>query len=313
MTNYLVTGGAGFIGSHIVETLVERGERVRVLDNLSTGRWDNIAPFLDHIEFISGDLRDEKTVRQAVAGIDYVFHQAAIPSVIRSVQDPIPTEMANVVGTLNLLLAARDSGVRRLVYASSASVYGDSLILPKVETMMPSPKSPYGVSKLAMEYHCRVFTELYGLETVGLRYFNVFGPRQDPTSEYAAVIPKFITAMLRGQPPRIYGDGMQSRDFIYVSNVVGANLLAATAPDMSGHVFNAAFGSRYTLLELVAVLNEILGTHIEPAFEPARPGDVKHSQADIGLIQRCGYQLQVDFWAGLQKTVEWFNANGINI
>jgi UDP-glucose 4-epimerase len=308
MTHYLVTGGAGFIGSHIVETLLEDGKRARVLDNLSTGRKENIAPFLDQVEFIEGDLRDEDTVRRAVEGIDYVLHQGAIPSVNRSVQDPIPTETANVVGTLNLLLAARDAGVRRVVYASSSSVYGDSPTLPKIETMPSRPKSPYAVSKMAAEYHCRVFTELHHLETVGLRYFNVFGPRQDPTSEYAAVIPKFITAMLRGEVPTIYGDGTQSRDFTYVSNVVAANLLATTAPGMAGRVFNAALGARYTLLKLVDTLNEILGTQIQPIFDPARPGDVKHSQADISLIKECGYRAQVDFRTGLAKTVKWYAA-----
>jgi nucleoside-diphosphate-sugar epimerase len=308
MTFYLVTGGAGFIGSHIVEALVEDGARVRVLDNLSTGRRENIASSLDAIEFVEGDLRDLDTVRQAVEDVDYVLHQAAIASVIRSVRDPIPTETANVVGTLNLLLGARDAGVRRVVYASSSSVYGDTPTLPKVESMPLSPKSPYAVSKLAMEYHCRVFTDLHGLETVGLRYFNVFGPRQDPTSEYAAVIPKFITAMLRGDRPIIYGDGTQSRDFTYVSNVVAANLLAATTPDMAGRVFNAAVGARYTLLELVENLNAILGTKIAPIFEAERPGDVKHSQASISLIKEYGYETPVDFRAGLEKTIDWYTA-----
>ena len=306
MADYLVTGGAGFIGSHIVETLIKRGEHVRVLDNLSTGRKENIASFLDRIEFIEGDLRDEEVVRRAVDGVDYVLHQAAVASVIRSVKDPIPTETANVVGTLNLLLAARDAGVRRLVYASSSSVYGDSPTLPKVETMPPRPKSPYAVSKLAVEYHCHIFYELFGLETVGLRYFNVFGPRQDPTSEYAAVIPKFVTAMLRGESPTIYGDGTQSRDFTYVSNVVRANLLAVTEPGMVGRVFNTAVGTRYTLLELVAMLNEILGTRVEPIFAPPRPGDVKHSLADINQIEECGYKAKVDFQAGLQKMADWY-------
>jgi nucleoside-diphosphate-sugar epimerase len=308
LTHYLVTGGAGFIGSHIVETLLGRSEGIRVLDNLSTGRWENVAPFLDQIEFIEGDLRDEGAVRRAAEGIDYVLHQAAIPSVARSVEDPISSETANVVGTLNLLLAARDAGVRRVVFASSSAIYGDSPTLPKVETMPPRPKSPYAISKLAGEYHCQVFAELHGLETVSLRYFNVFGPRQDPSSEYSAVIPKFITAMLGGESPTIYGDGTQSRDFTHVSNVVATNLLATTAPDMAGRVFNVAVGSRYTLLELVAMLNEILGTHIQPVFSPARPGDVKHSQADINLIRGCGYQVQLDFRAGLQKTVEWYAA-----
>ena len=306
--HYLVTGGAGFIGSHIVEALVADGQRVRVLDNLSTGRWENIVSFGDAVEFIVGDLRDADVVRQAVEGIDYVLHQGAIVSVNRSVRDPIPTETTNVVGTLNLLLAARDAGVRRVVYASSSSVYGDTPTLPKVETMPSHPKSPYAVSKMAMEYHCRAFTDLHNLETVGLRYFNVFGPRQDPASEYAAVIPKFITAMLRGERPTIYGDGTQSRDFTYVSNVVAANLLAATAPDMVGRVFNAAVGDRYTLLELIDTLNEIMGTQIEPIFAPERLGDVKHSQADVRLIKKCGYRAKEDFRGGLQKTVEWYAA-----
>jgi len=308
MACYLVTGGAGFIGSHIVEALVERGEDVRVVDNLSTGRLENIVPFLESVTFIEGDLCDEQTVRRAAERVDYVFHQAAIPSVVRSVRDPIRTEMANVVGTLNLLLAARETGVRRVVFASSSSVYGDSPTLPKVETMVPNPKSPYAVSKLAVEQHCRVVTELHGLETVGLRYFNVFGPRQDPTSEYSAVIPRFITAMLRGQRPTIYGDGTRSRDFTHVANVVAANLLAVTVPDIGGRVFNVAAGNRYTLLELIAGLNEILGTNIEPLFAPDRPGDVDHSQADVGLIRKCGFQVQLDFYEGLRKTVEWYAA-----
>jgi UDP-glucose 4-epimerase len=310
MANYLITGGAGFIGSHIAETLIGNGNLVRVLDNLSTGRSENIASFLDHVEFTEGDLRDDDAVQQAVEGVDYVFHQAAIPSVTYSVQNPISTETANVVGTLNLLQASRDAGVRRVVYASSASIYGDSPTLPKVETMLPRPKSPYAVSKMAIEHHCRVFTELFGLETVGLRYFNVFGPRQDPASEYAAVIPKFITSMLRGGAPTIYGDGTQSRDFTYVSNVVAANLLALTAPNMVGGVFNAAAGIRYTLLELVAGLNEILGARIDPLFAPSQPGDVKHSQSDIASIEANGYKVKIDFWEGLQKTVEWYSANG---
>jgi nucleoside-diphosphate-sugar epimerase len=214
-----------------------------------------------------------------------------------------------VVGTINLLLAARDAGVRRVVFASSSSVYGDTPNLPKIETMPPHPQSPYAISKLAGEYHCQVFAALHGLEAVGLRYFNVFGPRQDPNSEYSAVIPKFISAMLSGQSPTIYGDGTQSRDFTHVSNVVAANLLATTAPDMPGRVFNVAVGTRYTLLELIAMLNEILGTRIEPLFAPARPGDVKHSLADINLIGGCGYQVQLDFRAGLQKTVDWYAAH----
>jgi nucleoside-diphosphate-sugar epimerase len=310
MSTYLVTGGAGFIGSHIVETLVGRGECVRVLDNLSTGRRENIASFLDRIEFVQGDVRDEQAVRQAVEGVDYVLHQAAIPSVTQSVEDPLSTEMTNVLGTLNLLLAAREAGVRRVVCASSCAIYGDSPDLPKVETMPPAPKSPYAVSKLALEHHCQVFADLYGLPTVALRYFNVFGPRQDPTSDYSAVIPRFITAMLRGQAPTIYGDGKQSRDFIYVSNVVEANLLAATAPGMAGEMFNVATGSRHNLLDLVSALNDVLGAPIEPHFAPARPADVLHSQADISLIEQHGYRVKMDFWQGLQETVEWYRLHG---
>jgi UDP-glucose 4-epimerase len=230
MSLYLVTGGAGFIGSNIVEELVRSGERVRVLDNFSTGRRDNLAPFIDHIELVEGDLLDLATVRRAMEGVDYVLHQAALPSVQRSVEDPLTTHTNNTTGTLHLLLAARDAGVKRFIFASSSSVYGDTPTLPKEESMLPCPKSPYAASKLTGEYYCRTFTEVYGLETVCLRYFNVFGPRQDPASQYAAVIPLFITAMLEGRPPTVYGDGLQSRDFTYVANVVQANLSAVVAP-----------------------------------------------------------------------------------
>jgi len=307
LTLYLVTGGAGFVGSHIAEELVHRGEQVRVLDNFSTGRRENLAPLLEHIELIEGDLRHLPTVRCAVDGVTYVLHQGAIPSVPRSVADPLASNEANVTGTLHLLVAARDAEVKRMVYASSSSVYGDSPALPKQEDMIPAPKSPYAVSKLAGEYYCRTFTEVYGLETVCLRYFNVFGPRQDPASQYAAVIPKFITAMLRGEPPTVYGDGHQSRDFTHVSNVVQANLLAATAPDVAGQVFNIACGRHYTLLDLIAILNNILGIHVTPVHTDPRPGDVRHSLADVTAAQKAlGYQVEVDFYEGLRRTVAWF-------
>ena len=310
MTFYLVTGGAGFIGSHIVEELIRRGEPVRVLDNFSTGRRENIAPFLEHIELIEGDLRDLPTVHRAVEGVDYVLHQAALSSVPRSVADPLASNAANVTGTLHLLVAARDAGVKRVVYASSSSAYGDSPTLPKQEDMPTAPKSPYAVSKLAGEQYCRAFTEVYGLETVSLRYFNVFGPRQDPASQYAAVIPKFITAMLQGEPPTVYGDGHQSRDFTYVANVVHANLLAATAPGVAGRVFNVACGQRYTLLDLIAILNEILDTHITPIHTDPRPGDVRHSLADVTAAQEAlGYRAEMDFREGLRRTVVWYRGS----
>jgi len=307
MATYLVTGGAGFIGSNIVHQLVARGEAVRVLDNFSTGRRENLAGVADRIELIEGDLRDPDPCRRAVDGVDYVLHQGAIPSVQRSVDDPFTTNDANITGTLNLLIAARDAGVRRVVYASSSSVYGDSPTLPKHETMTPRPKSPYAVSKLTAEYYCQVFTEVYGLETVSLRYFNVFGPRQDPTSHYAAVIPIFITALLQGQPVTVHGDGLQSRDFTYVSNNVEANLLAATAPDVSGGIFNIACGKRYTLLELLDVLSNIIEVKVEKVHTESRPGDVRHSLASISQAEaQLGYQMSVDFEEGLRRTVAWY-------
>lgn len=307
MTFYLVTGGAGFIGSHIVAELVRRGQRVRVFDDFSTGKEANLAEVRQAIELVRGDLRDLEAVRRAVSGVDYVLHQGALPSVIRSVDDPLTSDACNVVGTLNLLLAARDAGVRRVVYASSSAVYGDSPTLPKHEDMRPAPKSPYAVSKLAGEHYCQAFTEVYGLETVCLRYFNVFGPCQDPASQYAAVIPLFITALLRGEPPNVHGDGQQSRDFTYVTNNVQANLLAATAPDVAGQVFNVACGKRYTLLELLDVLGDILNTEVTPVHTDPRPGDVRHSLADIGKAQRAlGYRVGVSFEEGLRHTVAWY-------
>lgn len=278
---YLVTGGAGFIGSNIVEELVKRDEKVRVLDNFSTGKRENLLPFLNKIELIEGDIRSYHIVREAVNEVDFVLHQVALPSVPRSIKDPITTNDINVGGTLNILEASKDSAVKRVIYASSSSVYGDSEVLPKKENMAPNPLSPYAVSKLTGEKYCQVFYKIYGLETVCLRYFNVFGPRQDPTSQYSAVIPKFFAAMKEGKKINIYGDGKQSRDFTYVSNVVEANLLACTGNNISGEVFNVACGERHTIIELVNELNIIMGNDIKPSFKKDRRGDVKHSLADI--------------------------------
>lgn len=312
MTTYLVTGGAGFIGSNIVLELVRRGERVRVLDNFATGRRSNLAGVEDRVDLVEGDLRQLPDVEKAVEGVDVVLHQGALGSVPRSVADPLATHEANATGTLHLLWAARRAGIRRVVNASSSSVYGDTPTLPKVEDMLPTPRSPYPVSKLAGEQYCRVFAEVYGLETVSLRYFNVFGPRQDPTSQYAAVIPKFIRAMLRGERPVIFGDGTQSRDFTFVANVVEANLLAAEAPAgaLDGAVCNVACGGRITLLDLVATLNAILGTGLEPVFQGPRPGDVLHSHAAIARAERLfGYRPRVEFAEGIRRTVEWIRTH----
>ena len=307
MSFYLVTGGAGFIGSNIVEELVRRGERVRILDNFSTGKRENIALFLEDVELIESDLRHLDTVRQATEGVDYILHQGAIPSVPKSIDNPLATDESNVRGTLNLLVAARDARVKRVVYASSSATYGDTPTLPKTERMKPAPLSPYAVSKLAGEHYCQVFYQVYGLETVALRYFNVFGPRQDPTSQYAAVIPKFVTAMLRGEHPVIYGDGEQTRDFSHVTNVVQANLLAATVPGVGGQVFNIACGQRYNLLELVATINRILGTDIAPVHTAPRAGDIKHSLADIARAREMlGYQVEVEFEEGLRRLIVWY-------
>lgn len=307
MSNFLITGGAGFIGSNIARELLARGETVRVFDNFSTGRRVNLEDVLAEVELIEGDLRQLDDCRRAVRGVDYVLHQGAIPSVQRSVDNPLASHQVNATGTLNLLVAARDAGVRRLVCASSSSIYGDSPTLPKREEMTPQPKSPYAVSKLAAEKYCQAFTQVYGLETVCLRYFNVFGPRQDPTSQYSAVIPLFIKAMLAGESPTIHGDGLQSRDFTFVRNVIEANLLAATAPGVAGQVFNVACGQRYTLLDLITLLNEILETQIEPVFDSARSGDVKHSLADISrAANMLNYKVLVDFKEGLRRTTEWY-------
>jgi UDP-glucose 4-epimerase len=312
MATYLVTGGAGFIGSNIVDELLTRGARVRVLDNFSTGREDNVAEFGSRVDLIRGDVRDEEAVDHAVKGVDFVLHQAALASVPRSIADPTSNNQVNVQGTLNILLAAKKHGVKRVVYASSSSVYGDSEELPKVETMTPNPKSPYAVAKLAAEYYCRVFGELYGVPTVSLRYFNVFGPRQDPNSQYSAVIPLFVKALLEGKAPNIYGDGETSRDFTFISNVVNANLLACEANITGARVYNIACGGRYTLNQLFAALRDRIGSQVEPVYGPTRPGDVKHSMAGIERIQReLGYQVGTSFEEGIDRTVQWYQTVGL--
>ena len=312
MATYLVTGGAGFIGSNIVDELLKRGARVRVLDNFSTGREDNVQEFASRVDLIRGDVRDEDAVDRAVKGVDYVLHQAALASVPRSIADPTSNNQVNAQGTLNILLAAKKHGVKRVVYASSSSVYGDSQELPKVESMTPNPKSPYAVAKLAAEYYCRVFGELYGVPTVSLRYFNVFGPRQDPNSQYSAVIPLFVKALLEGKSPNIYGDGEQSRDFTFISNVVNANLLACEANVTGARVYNIACGGRYTLNQLFAALRERIGGDVEPVYGPPRAGDVKHSMAGIERIQReLGYQVGPSFEEGIDRTVQWYQTVGL--
>ena len=308
MSLYLITGGAGFIGSNLVAELLNRGEHVRVLDNFATGKRDNLDAFAGQIEIIEGDLRSYHLVQEAVQDVNYVLHQGALPSVPRSVRDPLTSHEVNVSGTLNLLQAARSAGVKRLVFASSSSIYGDNPALPKQETMSPQPLSPYAISKLAAEQYCQTFWRLYGFETVCLRYFNVFGPRQDPTSQYSAVIPKFITAILNERQVTIHGDGSQSRDFTFVANVVQANLLACTATKAAGSVFNIACGQRYTLLDLVDQLAKIIGKQADVVHTAPRPGDVPHSLADISQAQSVlGYRPEIDFTTGLAKTVAWFS------
>jgi UDP-glucose 4-epimerase len=308
MTLSLVTGGAGFIGSHLVEALLARGQRVRVLDNFSTGSPANLAAVREDVEIVDGDITDLETVKAAMRGVSVVYHQAALASVPRSVADPVATHRACADGTLNVLLAARDEGVRRVVYAASSSAYGNSERLPKRESDPTNPLSPYAVAKLTGEHYCAAFTNVYGLETVRLRYFNVFGPRQPPDSPYAAVIPRFVRALLAGDSPRIHGDGRQSRDFTYIDNVVQANLLAATAPGVGGRVYNVACGGRISLLELVARLNGLLGTDIAPIHEAPRPGDVKHSEADISRARaELGYRPLIDIEEGLQRCIAWYS------
>lgn len=309
MTVSLVTGGAGFIGSHLVEALLAEGHEVRVVDNFATGKRENLSPSIDKIKLYEISITDAAALQEAMEGVNYVFHQAAIPSVPRSVADPVTCHEVNVTGTFNVLNAARLASVKRVVYAASSSAYGDIEGDYKQEDMTPRPLSPYGAAKLAGEYYMQVFYRVYGLETVCLRYFNVFGPRQDPKSEYAAVIPKFATAMLEGKSPTIYGDGTQSRDFTYIENTVKGNLLAATSPIAPGQVINLACGQRYTLLDLVNVINDYLGTNIKPTFAPPRTGDIKHSLADISKAEELlGYAPATLFKDGVSNTVNWFAA-----
>jgi nucleoside-diphosphate-sugar epimerase len=309
MAFYLVTGGAGFIGSHLAEFLADRGHRVRVLDNLLTGRFENMASFLDRVEFIQGDIRDIATCRRAVEGVDYILHQAALPSVPRSIENPGLAHDINVNGTLNILIAARDAGVRNVVLASSSSVYGDDPELPKREGREGRPLSPYALTKLVNEKYGRMFFELYGLRTVSLRYFNVFGPRQDPASQYAAVIPLFITSVLNGKAPVIYGDGEQSRDFTYVANVVEANITAAECGAGAGEVFNVACGESLTVNGLLAAVNRVLGADVRPRYEDPRPGDVRHSLADIARAREVlAYAPRVTFEEGLRRTAAWYRS-----
>lgn len=307
---YVVTGGAGFIGSHIAERLLRDGNQVRIIDNLSTGKPSNLERLRGYgsqLTFHETSITDRDALPAVFQGARYVFHQAALPSVPRSIEDPLTTHEYNVTGTLNVLVAARDAGVQRVAYAASSSAYGDIEGEFKREDMPPKPLSPYGVSKLAGEYYCQTFTEVYGLETVALRYFNVFGPYQDETSHYAAVIPKFVAAMQAGHPPTIYGDGTQSRDFTYIDNVVHGNLLAIGAPGAGGQMMNLATGGKINLLELVNKLNHLLGTSFEPILADARPGDIKHSRADIDRARDLlDFSPVVDFDTGLARTVEWF-------
>lgn len=310
MSVYLVSGGAGFIGSHIVSELVRRKQTIRVLDDFSTGKPQNLADIRDEVEIVEGDIRDFSLVKQVTKGVDFVLHQAALPSVERSIKDPMATNQVNLDGTLNLLEASKLNKIKSFVFASSSSVYGNTPKLPKKEKMPPDPLSPYALSKLASERYCKLFFELYGLPTVCLRYFNVFGPRQDPQSHYAAVIPRFILALVKGHRPTIYGDGRQSRDFTYVDNVVKANLLACENRSGRGEVFNIACGHRFTVNQLYKILSHRLGNRQEPDYTKARPGDVRHSLADISKSKKVlGYSIEVDFQTGLKQTVDWFLTN----
>ncbi len=314
MALYLVTGAAGFIGSSLCRALLAKGEKVRGFDNFSTGKPDNVAPFQSKMDFREADLLDTAALKSACDGVDYIFHEAAIPSVPKSVLDPVASHRANIEGTFNLLLAAREAKVKRVVYAASSSAYGETPTLPKREDMAPSPISPYAVQKLCAEQYMTSFYRVYGLETVSLRYFNVFGPFQDPTSMYSGVLAKFCTAMLQGQTPTIYGDGEQSRDFTYIDNTVDGNLLAATAPaaQVAGRVFNIATGERFTLNQTVEILRGITGYQGKVSHEPERKGDIKHSLADISAAQSAmGYKPTVDFAEGLKRTVSWYRTQPV--
>jgi nucleoside-diphosphate-sugar epimerase len=306
---YLVTGGAGFIGSHIVDELVRRGHSVIVLDNLSTGKESNLASVRKKIELSTGSVTDLAAVQAACRGADYVVHLAARTSVPRSVADPVDTNHANIDGTLNVLVAARDAKVRRFVFAASSSAYGDTPTLPKVETMQPAPISPYGITKYVGELYAQVFGRVYGLENASVRYFNVFGPRQDPTSQYSGVLSQYMLAVIEGKPPVVYGDGEQSRDFTYVENIVDETLRACEAPGASGKVFNGGTGSRITLNDVLKQLEKITGKKIQAKYEPPRTGDILHSQADISLARKVlGYEPAVLFEHGLKRTWDWYSA-----
>jgi UDP-glucose 4-epimerase len=310
MERFLVTGGAGFIGSNITAKLVSQGCFVRVVDNLLTGKKGNLAGIIDRIEFIEADMGDEKIAHSAMKDIDVVLHQGALPSVPRSVDDPAATHKHCVDATFTLLLAARDAGIKRFVYASSSSAYGDTPTLPKVETMRPEPLSPYAAAKLVGEYYAKVFYKVFGLETISLRYFNVFGPYQDPTSQYAAAIPAFVTAILKDEPPTVFGDGEQSRDFTYVDNVVEANLLAARVKHTAGEIVNIACGRAVTVNEIIDMINDLAGKNIKPVYDPPRPGDVKHSLADITLAKKTiGFEPTMPFKQGLELAIDWYRDN----
>lgn len=310
MAKYIVTGGAGFIGSHIATELVKRGHQVKVIDNLTTGKLGNITNIKNKIKFVEGDIIDLKMLQKEFKGIDIVIHQAALCSVVGSIDDPLSSNNTNITGTLNVLLAARDNKVKRVVFASSSAVYGNNPAPVKKEEMGSQPLSPYALSKITDEFYAWIFLELYGLETVGLRYFNVFGPRQDPNGPYAAAVPKFLQAILRGERPVIFGNGNQSRDFVYVQNVVEANLLAATTPKVGGKVFNIAGGKSYDLNQLIKMINNILKTEIKPIYQKARPGDILHSAANISLAKRfLKYQPIIQFKEGLRETIQWHQEN----
>ncbi|MFA5863236.1 MAG: SDR family oxidoreductase [Phycisphaerae bacterium] len=310
MSLFLVSGGAGFIGSHLAEGLINRGKKVRIIDNFATGKRKNIQHLMDKIELIEGDIRKPEDCKKAVQGVAVVFHEAAIPSVPKSVEDPGLSHQSNVDGTFNMLMAARDAGVKRFVYAASSSAYGDTEISPKFEKILPGPKSPYAVAKLVGEYYCRCFYQCFKLQTIAIRYFNVFGPRQDPASQYAAAIPAFVTAIMENRRPTVYGDGEQSRDFTYIENVIEANLLAAAAPETHGEVINVACGESITVNAIIKRINELLGKNVQPIYSPSRPGDVKHSLADITLAgEVIGYRPKILFDKGLQLAIDWYVKN----
>ena len=307
MADFLVTGGAGFIGSHLVEYLEKRRKKVRVLDNFTTGKMENIEDFVERIDLIKGDVRDRKTCEEAVKGVDFVLHQAAVCSVPRSIEDPVATNETNIDGTLNLLIAAKEARVKKFICASSSSVYGESEVLPKVETMNTAPSSPYGVTKHVQENYCKVFYTVYGLETVSLRYFNVYGPKQDPDSPYSAVIPSFIKSLLRDESPVIYGDGEQTRDFTFVSDCIQANWKACYAQGIGGGVFNIATGKKISINQLYRELLNLLGKKMNPIYASPRRGDILHSLADITMAKvKMGYSPRFDIGTGLKKSLQWY-------